>query len=219
MSLILLILAGAIGAGFLLGGSLRPFEHVRMHLWGAALLGLGMQVVPAPGLDARSRLAAAAMLAGSYGFLAAFVGVNRRMPAALAMLVGLGLNLAVTLPNAGMPVSAAAIRAAGGSSFEVSDARHHLAQGGDVLATFGDTIPVPGLRVVLSPGDVLLYGAIAWLVVAVMRGRFRETPRPPARLLRMYRGKHEPVRYRPWAARWSREWEAPPVAVRWGTGR
>ena len=75
-------------------------------------------------------------------------------------------------------------------------AKHHVATNDDVLRFLGDAIPIPPLRVVLSIGDVLLYAGIAWFVVIVTRGRFRENRRPPARWMRMYRGKHAPLAYR-----------------------
>jgi hypothetical protein len=194
--LVIAILVGALAVGLLAGGSLRSFERVHMHWWGIAALGLLVQVVPAPNLDSRSRLMAGLIVATSYGLLMAFIAVNRRAPAALLMFIGLAMNLVVVGLNGGMPVSADAIRAAGGESFQVADGRHHLATDEDVLVVLGDTIPVPGLGVVLSPGDVVLYAGVAWFVVAVMLGRFRENRRPPPRVFQRYRGKHESARSR-----------------------
>ena len=220
MFLVLAILVGALAAGFLAGGSLRSFERVHMHWWGVAALGLLVQIVPAPGLDASSRLVSGLIVASSYGLLMAFIAVNRRVPAAFLMFVGLAMNLVVVGANGGMPVTAEAIRASGGHSFEVADGRHHLAGEADVLVMLGDTVPVPGLGVVLSPGDVLLYAGVAWFVVAVMRGRFRENLRPPARSFQMYRGKHEPARYRPGVPATSLPgFGVRPAAARWGTER
>jgi hypothetical protein len=192
-----------------------------MHWWGVAALGLLVQFVPAPGLDTSSRLVAGLVLASSYGLLMAFIAVNRRAPAAILMFVGLAMNLVVVGANGGMPVTADAISASGGQSFEISDGRHHLAGDADVLVVLGDTIPVPGLGVVLSPGDVLLYAGVAWFVVAVMRGRFRENLRPPARSFQMYRGKHEPARYREGvpAAAGLPGVPVPPGAGTWGSER
>lgn len=220
LSLVLAILVAALAAGFLAGGSLRSFERVHMHWWAVAVLGLLVQFVPIPDLETKSRLVSGLVVASSYGLLMAFIAVNRRVPAALLMFAGLAMNLTVVAANGGMPVTAEAIRASGGQSFEVADGRHHLATEDDVLVVLGDTIPVPGLGVVLSPGDVVLYAGIAWFVVVVMRGRFRENLRPPARSLQMYRGKHEPARYRPKIPASSLPgFEVPPAAARWGTER
>jgi hypothetical protein len=195
--LVLAIIGGALAAGLLAGGSLRSFERMHMHWWGVAALGLLLQVAQIPWVDGESRVVSGLVVAGSYGLLMAFVAVNRRVPAAFLMFVGLALNLVVVGLNGGMPVSAEAIRMAGGESFQVADGRHHLASDEDVLVALGDTIPVPGVGVVLSPGDVVLYAGVAWFVVAVTRGRFRENRRPPARAFPMYRGKHEAPRDRP----------------------
>ena len=76
-------------------------------------------------------------------------------------------------------------------------AKHHLMTDVDVLQPLADVIPVPPpFGVVLSIGDLLLYGGLAWWCFAVTRGRFRENRRPPARRSLMYRGKHAPEAYR-----------------------
>lgn len=212
MSFVVLILLGAIGTGLLLGGSLRTFERVRLHWWGAALLGLAAQGITLP----RAGWLAGGVVAASYACLLGFVAVNRRLPAAFLMGAGLALNLAVTLPNGGMPVSQAAIRIAGGHDVTVADRRHQIARPGDVLAPLGDTIPLPKpIGVVVSPGDLLLYAGIAWFVVAVMCGRFGENHRAPSRWFQMYRGKHEVVSRG--ARRQTREREV--AGASWGTGQ
>ena len=218
MSFVLIILGVALGLGFLAGGSLRPFERVRMHWWGAALAGLLLQVAPLPG---GARVPTTLAIACPYGLLLGFVAVNRRVPAAFLMFTGLAMNLAVVIANGGMPVSADAVAAAGGRSLVIVDGRHHLAGSGDVIRTLGDTIPVPKpFGVVVSPGDVLLYAGIGWFVVAVMRGRFRENRRPPARWFQMYRGKHATDRSRPrWRVRSLPGFEAPAATARSGIGR
>ena len=105
------------------------------------------------------------------------------------------MNLAVVALDGGMPVSRDAVRAAGaGGVIVIEDgAKHHLMTNADVLQPLADVIPVPApFGVVLSIGDVLLYGGMAWWCFAVTRGRFRENLRPPARRSLMYRGKHAP---------------------------
>ena len=206
MTVVATVLALSLAIGFLAGGSLRPFERLRIHWWGAALIGLALQASVT--WDARSRSFEVAALIGSYALLLAFVGVNRRVPGAALMFAGLFMNLAVIAPNAGMPVDPGALRAIGGVGVSVSDGKHLLATSDTVLPELGDTIPLPTpFRDVLSPGDAILYAGLAWCVVMVMRGRFRENVRAPARWIQGYRGKHEPIRphpsrsvTRPWAA-------------------
>ena len=110
------------------------------------------------------------------------------------------MNLAVVGLNGGMPVGPDAIRVAGAQgavAIEDGAKHHHLMSDIDLLQPLADVIPVPSpFGVVLSIGDVLLYGGLAWWCFAVTRGRFRENRRPPARRLRLYRGKHAPQEYR-----------------------
>ena len=114
--MIVVLTAAVVGlvAGVIAGGSLRNFERVHVYWWGAAVGGLVLQLVP---FDRwLSDDVAVAALVGSYAPLIAFAWVNRRLPAAPLLFLGLTLNMTVIALNGGMPVSEAAIRAAGGSS-------------------------------------------------------------------------------------------------------
>lgn len=201
MSPIVLVLVPAVVIGLLFGGSLRRFERLRVHWWTLAFAGLVLQMVPAPTIArVEPRVVGTAMLVTSYVLLLAFITVNRWIPAARVMAVGLLLNLLVVATNAGMPVRAAAIERAGGSSATLAgepSTKHHLMTEDDVLWVLGDVIPVPPpIGIVLSVGDVLLYLGMAWFVVQVMRGRSRENPRPLALWFPSYRGKHAPSHWR-----------------------
>jgi hypothetical protein len=200
MSPILLIVLGAIMFGLVAGGSLRAFETLQLHWWGLALLGLALQALPTPALPLLSdRGSAALALVVSYLLLLVVIALNRRVPAARVMTAGLLLNLIVVGTNAGMPVSAEAVRVAGGeaSSLYGDSAKHHLMTDEDVLTFLGDVIPVPKpFGIVLSIGDVFLYGGMAWFVFQVMRGRSRVNPRPLAMWFPSYRGKHAPDHWR-----------------------
>jgi hypothetical protein len=217
---ILVIVVVAVVAGFLAGGSLKPFERLRVHWWGLAPLGLALQGAPVPELARVSRNTfATVMLLGSYAALLAFAAVNRRLPGAWLILIGLALNLAVIAPNGGMPVDPVAMRAAGATSVSIQgDAKHHLMTGDDVLTFLGDRLPAPApIGAVLSVGDIVLYSGIAWFVISLMLGRARENARPPARWFPMYRGKHlSPARR---GLPPSPPHRAPAVAARWGTAR
>lgn len=201
MSPILVVLVLAVVAAYVLGGRLRNLEQVRIHWWGLALMGVAMQSVPVPRIEGVDpRVVGAIFLIGSYVALLAFLTVNRWVPAARVMALGLLMNLAVVGTNGGMPVSAWAIESAGGSpSTLLADVspKHHLMNESDLLGWLGDVIPIPRpAGVVLSPGDLLLYGGMAWFVVQVMRERSRENPRPLAMWFLTYRGKHAPGHWR-----------------------
>ena len=220
MILILIVLGLAVVAGFIAGGSLRPFERLKLHWWGVALLGLVLQGVPlASGV---SESVGAAVLVVSYALLIAFAWVNRRLPAAWLVLAGLGCNLLVIGVNGGMPVSASALETAGASADGLVGAgtvKHHLMGPDDILTPLADVIGIPPpIGAVISIGDVLLYVGLAILVVTVMLGRSGENRRPPARLFQGYRGKHLPPpqghRFSRWAAA---PQKAPAGGARWGT--
>jgi hypothetical protein len=194
MAVVLIVLVTGLAAGFLARGSLRNFERVHVWWWGVALAGLALQIVPLHRwVD--DDVATGALLA-SYALLIAFVWVNRRLPAARLMLVGLALNVVVIGLNGGMPVSADAARVSGAGEgtlpTAIDDGKHHLMRPSDVLTPLADVIGLPPpLATVLSIGDVLLYAGVVVFCVVVMRGRFAENRRPPA-WVQMYRGKHLP---------------------------
>lgn len=221
MVVVLLILALAVLAGILSGGSLRFLERLRVHWWGLAPIALVLQSVPMPVGSAERAGLAAASLVSSYVLLLAVVAVNRRVPGAALMAAGLTMNLAVVALNGGMPVSRDAIRAAGDEGVIVIEdgAKHHLMSDDDVLRPLGDVVPVPRpFGVVFSIGDVLLYGGMAWWCFAVTRGRFRENRRPPARRFLMYRGKHASDSYRLPARYRGAPAKVPAGAAKWGIG-
>jgi hypothetical protein len=201
MSPIIVILVLAVVAGLIAGGSVRNFERVRVYWWALAFGGVALQVLPAPTFGAvDSGTIGAVVLVLSYALLLAFITVNRWVPAAGVMAVGLLLNLSVVAINGGMPVSTSAIRSAGGSTLAlstVSDAKHHVMTDADKLTPLADVIAIPRpVGIVLSIGDVLLYIGMAWFVVQVMRGRNRENPRPLVMWFLSYRGKHAPTHWR-----------------------
>ena len=197
MAFVLLILTLAVLAGILSGGSMRFLERLRVHWWGLAPIALVLQSVPLPVGSAQRSGLAATSLVSSYVLLLAVVAVNRRVPGAALMAAGLTMNLAVVALDGGMPVSRDAIRTAGTDGVIVIEdgARHHLMSKGDMLQPLADVVPVPSpFGVVLSIGDVLLYGGMAWWCFVVIRRRFRESLEPPALAdFLMYQRKHAPA--------------------------
>lgn len=209
------ILLVAVAIGYVSGGRLRNFEGLAIHWWPLAFLGLVLQIVPLPTLwEISPRLVGAGALLLSYVLLLAFITVNRWIPGAQLMAIGLLLNLLVVGLNGGMPVTASAIEAAGGSVAILEgggSVKHHLATEDDLLTFLGDAIPIPPpAKLVLSVGDVLLYTGMAWFVIQVMRGRSPENPRPLAMWFLSYRGKHAPEHWRKPARYRQRRAEATP---------
>lgn len=192
--LVFIVIGLGLVAGLIAGGSLRPFEHLRLHWWGVAVLGLALQGIPLTG--GISRPLGSAVIVASYGLLVAFAFVNRRLPALWLVMAGLILNLVVIGANGGMPVSAGALEAAGSGAEGLIGAdapKHHLMGPRDRLTPLGDVIGIPPpIGAVISVGDVFLYAGVAVLVVSVMLGRSGENPRGPARVFQGYRGKHLP---------------------------
>jgi hypothetical protein len=195
--LVLVVIGSAVVVGFIAGGSLRPFEKLKLHWWGAALAGLALQGIPSA--SGVSESIGWAFLIASYGLLIAFAWINRRLPAAWLVIAGLALNLLVIGVNDGMPVSASALETAGASADGLVGAgtvKHHLMGPEDVLTPLADVIGIPPpIGAVISIGDVFLYVGLGILVVMVMLGRSGENHRPPARLFQGYRGKHLPPQH------------------------
>ena len=201
MSLIPGIVVLAILTGYVVGGRLRRFEEVGIHWWLLAFVGLALQVVPLPSVEGVTpRIVGTLFLIASYALLLIVIAVNRWIPGAKVMAIGLLLNLAVVGLNAGMPVSPAAIETSGGHVSDLAyreSPKHHVMDDRDLLPFLGDVIPIPNpIGVVISIGDVLLYAGLAWFVIQVMRGRSRENPRPLAMWFLSYRGKHAPGHWR-----------------------
>ena len=198
---VLAIMLAAVAIGYAFGGRLRNFDGLAIHWWPLAFAGLALQALPLPALwNISPRLVGGAALLLSYVLLLVFVTVNRWIPGAALMAIGLLMNLLVVGLNGGMPVSATAIERAGGTVAVLEGSgsvKHHLATDEDLLAFLGDVIPVPPpVRVVLSVGDLLLYAGMVWFVIQVMRGRSRANPRPLAMWFLSYRGKHAPGHWR-----------------------
>ncbi len=198
---IVVLLLVAVGVGYALGGSVRRFEHLRIHRWGLALVGLALQGAPTPSIGSiPASVIGPVILAMSYVLLIVFLATNRWIPGAWLMAIGLGANLLVVMVNGGMPVSATAVARAGSDPTtleQVIDAKHHVMDADDVLWPLADVIPIPSpAKIVLSIGDVLLYSGVLFSLVQIMRGRRRENPRPLAWWFPEYRGKHAPAHWR-----------------------
>lgn len=225
MLLPLFIILGAIAVGLVAGGRLTALEHVHLRWWALAPIGLAMQLAPLPRVEtSTARALSTLVLVASFPILLAFVARNHHIAAFLLVFIGLSLNFVVIAANGGMPVSLAAVRAAGGAPdlsnlTAEGDAKHHAMTEEDVLTPLADVIAIGSpLREVLSIGDVLVYAGLAWFVIAAMRGPIPATAsavHPKARP-RGYRGKHRTYRKPPPGAPLVLR---PAEAGRSGTGR
>jgi hypothetical protein len=174
MRLIATSLALAVVIGYLLGGRLSSVASLRVSWQPLAVVGLALQVIPVPG-----RALPLALLYVSFALLIAFALANvaAGVAGSWLILIGIALNFVVIGLNQGMPVTRDALVASGqGETLAVllddGGAKHHLAGPDDRLLFLGDVLPIRPIRMVASPGDLIAYGGVVWLVVAAMLGRF-----------------------------------------------
>lgn len=177
-------LALGVGAGMLAGGRLRALATLRLRglaltYAAAALVALAFVVggTAGRGLQAAGGLAVLVFLAANVRPATGTLRV-----ALLTIAVGWALNGAVVAANGAMPLSLDAYAASGqtapptpgrGGFFAIT-----LADEGTVLAPLGDVVPLAPLRVVASPGDLVLVAGLALAIVAGMRVRGREHGAP-----------------------------------------
>jgi hypothetical protein len=170
--------AGAAALGVTRGGSLDALGATRLRWTWLLAGGLAAQVA--------AQLWAPPWLRGSWGLfvvvvsnlaIVVFIAVNRHLPGLLLADLGLVLNLAVIVANGAMPVSAEAARSAGLGAPGPGELRHEVLDEDTALPWLGDVIPEPGLREVLSVGDLLLAAGIARLVYARTTSAVRDRGR------------------------------------------
>jgi hypothetical protein len=166
--------------GYLSGGRLSGFRTLPIRalwlVWLAAAVQFGQYSVPA-----LHRLRGP-LLALVFAIVLVWLGVNLpRWPVAirlagLAIVLGAGLNALAIGLNGRMPYSPSAAESVGLHAGVVTP-KNMPAGDGTRLAALGDTIPVPVLHKVASPGDVLISGGAAALVVIAMRRSRAAAPR------------------------------------------
>jgi hypothetical protein len=185
VKLVLVVLAAAALVGMLAGGRLSWLSRMRLRWPAVAIVGLGLQLLPATG-----RFAALALLFGSFALLMAFAIVNLRSPGFPLVLIGTVLNATAIAMNGGMPVTAHALEASGQADalhalVAGGGAKHHLASSRDRLVLLGDVIAIPPpVSQAVSIGDVLTYAGAAWVVVAGMRRPGAPSGRSPGEPIR-----------------------------------
>jgi hypothetical protein len=197
MILFLGVIALSVLAGYLLGGRLRRFERLRLRWWALAPIGLALQAVPLPdGRHGTDLLVRIAVLSCSFVLILLFAVMNLRIAGMPLLFAGLALNFVVIATNGGMPVSEHALERSGQADvvkllLADEGAKHHLLTSDDHVTFLADVIPIgPPVKQVMSLGDVLVYAGLAWLIVAVMRGRTAGLA--PETESARYRGRHRP---------------------------
>lgn len=183
MALLPTLLAIGIGVGLGLhwGGRLEHLLTWRPPAW--QLLVGGVVVLVVTDLLAPSGAVVTFVVIAAMAAVLAFAVINLRIGGMVLVVVGLALDLLVTVVNWGMPVSGSALVSAGivaeadldtvqlGGGRELAD--------GAVLGFLGDVIPLPWGHVV-SIGDVVLLVGICLVTASVCR-QYQVGGGPPAR--------------------------------------
>lgn len=179
MTLIAVVLLGAVDVGKARGGSLRRLAMLRLPhtglVVGAAVLAVIGQYGGRFGLPAQTAYVACTLL--SVALAAVFVVANRHVVGVPLVALGFALNALVIVANGAMPVSQRAADFAGVSTdaaADGTDARHELMTPDTRLRPLADVIPLY-LRSpfgwasnVYSAGDIVLAAGIGLLVMAGM---------------------------------------------------
>jgi hypothetical protein len=188
------LVAAVVGvvAGLATGGHLRHLGDRPIRRWpllvGAAVLQLSAEAAGHSGITLLLVLAAGAGLI-------AFAASNVRLIGMGVVLVGLGLNLVVMAANGAMPVRANALVRADVVDSRAEAARHDLGarrrleEPADRLTGLGDIVPVPGLRQVVSFGDLVVLAGVADVLAHLTHKR-----RPRSGVRRGGAGKDERIR-------------------------
>jgi hypothetical protein len=172
-------LAAGVAVGLVRGGSIgRLLDLTLRHAWLIALAFLIQAAMFTTPLERWLGDLVAVVLMGSNAALLVLVALNARVPGLRLFGIGLAANTLVMLLNGGyMPVSPAALRAAGlADRIEVLQRFGHsdksqLMNSETRLPFLGDVLPVAPVNKVLSVGDLAIGVGIAWLVATTMGRR------------------------------------------------
>ncbi|HVE97778.1 MAG TPA: DUF5317 domain-containing protein [Mycobacteriales bacterium] len=178
MTVVLLVVMGAVLIGYARGGSLATLSHLSLPGWPLVFLALAAQGLGALVAATSSLAPRAAYVAGllvSAVLVTAFMVRNRHLRGVPLIAAGFVLNAAVVAANGAMPVSLWAARHAGIETAGLvagTDVRHEVATDATRLRLLADVIPVPTpvdrARSVVSAGDVVLAAGIGVLVTNAM---------------------------------------------------
>ena len=179
MTIVVLVLLGAVVVGQARGGSIRQLANLQLSKTGlvleAGVLAALGQYGGRLGLPSRATYLTCTLLSAL--LVAVFVYTNRHMVGVPLIAIGFFLNALVIIANGAMPVSERAARFAGidtGAVVAGSDAKHELASSRTVLLPLADVIPlrltgpVAWAANVYSFGDIVLAAGIGVLVLGGM---------------------------------------------------
>jgi hypothetical protein len=179
---ILLLAPPLIGvlAGYVLGGRLAGLATVRLRALWLLWVATGVQASQYylhPVREFLENRLGLPMLAIVFALVALWLGVNLSQPhgpplriAIVVILLGALSNGAAIVANGRMPYSTGAARVAGLPTDTVTP-KNEPGHEETRVAFIGDVVPVPFLRKVISPGDVLISLGMVTAIAAAMRRR------------------------------------------------
>jgi hypothetical protein len=189
VTVIVLVLVGAVAIGWLRGGSFDRLAQLPMQQGWLVVAAAALTALGANGgqLGLPSQPTYVGCTVAAAGLVVLFVVRNRTLVGVPLMAVGFALNAVVIVANGAMPVSQEAAAYAGVEIDAIlagDDARHELLDDRTRLRLLADVIAVPlpgplsGRSNVVSAGDVVLAAGIGHLVAAGMMGNGvrRRTP-------------------------------------------
>jgi Family of unknown function (DUF5317) len=156
----------AVAIATLRGGSLRALAETEFSWPALVFVSLGLELWAAlfdP--DSLSRGQGVAVLVVTNLCVVVFLALNHRLPGMLVAALGLALNVIVIAANGAMPVSPEAARVAD-TEVTIEGIGHEPITDDTVLPWLADVIPLPGLRFIVSTGDVVLALGIGRLAYA-----------------------------------------------------
>ena len=150
--------------GLVRGGSLDGLAKTQFRYVWVLIVGLVVQVVfdiwDPSWLGETGDLV---VLLATYVAVATFLALNRQLPGTWLAAAGMLLNVVVIAANGGMPVSESAAELAG-LDLPALGIKHEVLGPDTVFPWIADVIPLPGLKKIISAGDVLLATGIGYLV-------------------------------------------------------
>jgi len=177
VSLLVVALVPGLLAGWAVGGRLSRLAELDLRAPAVIFAAVALQL----GLGRAPTSARLPLLVVSAGLIGAWLVLNARRRAPLlgfaigVLALGWLLNVAVMVPNRGMPVSDAALARIGApAETDVSDGslfKHIRADRDSSLRWLGDTIPVRPLGAVVSAGDIVMALGVTLVLGAGMAGR------------------------------------------------